>query len=212
MPLRPEHNFSDSREILKFRPRIEFVEPEQVPDDKFVPEDLQPPETIEDTKDKIQSLIDGYARVEKLADLAQEKVDRIVGNDFAVHLDPAVDAAVIGCMRKEFPDRDDHTKITFADYRHCVEAINEIGRSKAPIVSAEEILAAQQAAAEGVIKVDFGPLGLKNGLARPEVDKGAQMVEPIDLEQFQNQGLATLFNLLSPKIIDLINQVVRPGV
>jgi len=74
------HDFTEEDRILNFKPTIDFVEPEQVPDDQSVQETEKkgPENTLEDARKRAQNIVDGLRAVVALIDIAQARIDRRV--------------------------------------------------------------------------------------------------------------------------------------
>ena len=196
MPVR--HGFDASRRALDFRPEIEFVEPDQI---EVQPPLKKPSRTLEEAKKALQGIIDSYREIEVMADLAQKRVDTRAQN-FEIGLDPKTDVHVIAALMRHFPDKKDPTKITFDDYKHCIEAMSKHARDSLSTADASKAILDSN-------RVDFGGLGLPPGLNRPELDKDSQIVEPIDLDAFKIQQLKELFEALTSPIQDLAKKVAE---
>ena len=193
-----------SRGLLAYRPQINFVEPDVVPgeiDPIEVPTQL---EDVAEARDKVRKLAKA---VNVLATATQARVDE-KAKGLIINLDPKVDAQAIMAMRRKFPDNDP-TQITYAQYKECKEDLRkkgeEIGK-KATITpeQVEKALQDQAAAAAGEAGVGgaFNQLGGYNtpaaldGGLRPEVNKDAQIIEPLDIDEFQDIMIKVLVNFL----------------
>lgn len=187
MPITPD--FRSSRKILDFRPDIQFVEPDQL---DVEPPPRLPPPTIEESRQKMQSIISAYKEIEVLADVAQARIDQRAAG-FEVSLDPKVDAHIIAAIKRCFPNKIDPTKITFDDYKSCIKDLSQRAQDVSPAPdTAQAVL--------DTTKVDFGGLGLPSGLNRPDLDQDSQIVPPLDLDAFQAAGIAALFLMLLPQL------------
>lgn len=195
-------DFSPQRDVVNFRPRIEFIEPEQI-DEEVAAEEAPP--TVDEVKSDIQNVIDEYAKIEALADVAQERLDdRAEG--FEINLDPIVDSHIIDAMRRSFPDKDP-TKISFDDYKKSLQCINLHSENKVQTVDPAE----QFRALGDLNRINFGGLGKPNGLNRPDLDSASSPVDPINIPVFQAEQIAALFVKMAPKIAGLIKDLV-PGI
>ncbi|RLC08699.1 MAG: hypothetical protein DRI24_22955 [Deltaproteobacteria bacterium] len=191
------HDFERQNDILTFRPRINFVQPEQQPLDEFVDHEIELPDTIDTLRQQTEDLVEGYAAVVKLAEQAQRRIDDRVANsgNFSAKLDPKVDAAVIAAIKRCHPEHEDSTTLTFGVYKDCLTRLRQ-NRPRVPQVTAEDIKAAK----EDPLRTDFGGYGNQHGENRPEISSAAGAVSPLDLSAFQAAGVLALFLLLFPMI------------
>lgn len=185
-------DFSTTRSILTRRPKINFVEPEQVPGDQ-VPE--VPTETpILDKRVQVKDLVDQYKRVEQLSDLAQRRIDARAKN-MKICLDPRKDANVIAALKRRFGNV--APCITYQQYKTCLEEIAKAGYNNVQqfVVSASDLSNAR----ENPFKTDFSGYTTDNGTLRPEVQFDSP-VEEIDQEKFQSDAVTKLFNMMLPML------------
>jgi len=179
-------DFTQERDILTFRPDIDYEEPEvDIYSDEPLDDQIS---TLEDARKAVGDLKTSYKAIEKLADQAQKRVDKRVG-DYVVNLDSKTDALVIAAIKRSFPEAKDPTKITFEMYKQCLARTNT---SEMPQVTTKDLLAAQQ----NPLKTDFSGYGAPPGLNRPEISSPAKIVEPLDMGEFQNNIVKELFQLL----------------
>lgn len=180
--------------ILNYRPIIDFVEPEQVPAEPVVLEELT---TLDDAKSQTQQVIDGLNQVVALADAVQQRIDQRVmsGGGLNIKLDPIKDQATIAAMKRRFPDKADPTTITYEDYRNALNCLQKAAPIP-PSISFSDL----QNAKSDPFRVDFGGLNNTQGENRPEISSPANSVEPLDVEAFQKAAVAALFALMLPLI------------
>lgn len=195
-------SFGHERDILNFRPDIDFVEPEQVPGEQAGPTEVP---TADEIDARLDTVIASYRAVQELADIVQSRIDERA-RGFVVHLDAKHDQAAIEALSRLFPDKEDPASISFEEYRQALGIITEHSQKKTPVITAADI----QRVGRDETRTSFGGLGLPDGLNRPELDPNSQIVEPLDLEQFKTDMLAQLFQQLKPKISDLIKELT-PG-
>jgi hypothetical protein len=182
-------NFSsDSRGILNKRVKIRFVEPPQVPGEQ-APVVAAPP-TVEEAKLRTQKVIQDYKKLEKLADLAQKRID-LRSKEVRICLNPTTDPDVLGSLTRVFGTNDGC--ITFEQYKHCLDILSRAGRGVAPKVTEEDI----KKAATDPFRKNFGGYGLSDGQLRPERQIESP-VKPLDMDKFQSDSLKKLFELLLP--------------
>lgn len=237
---------TQSKDILKNRPQINFVEPEldTTPDIRAVSE--QQLEDLDSRREKIRNLADA---VTKLIDVMQARVDQ-KAKDFVVDLDPRVDAAAVQALRRQYPDADD-TQITYDQYRKAKQALYDRGDKvgNRMLISPEDLANSNPkniggwgltkgendrrererererigaptgtaAAGEGPLSATGEPAGSKyspsdtdgtfegdrsnkatveTGGLRPEMDTKNEVVEPLDIDEFQNILIKILVNFI----------------
>lgn len=204
LPSDQGNSFEDDDFILTYKPVIEYVAPETVDLDDG--EEIVKPKSLEEIRTTTEGLIENYRAVEKLAEIAQERIDKRVEacGGLTIHLDPKTDSHVVEAMKRKFPDADP-TKITYDQYRDCLDAQRR-NQVDLPLVSAEDI----QNAKADPFRTDFGGLGNLPGMNRAEVASPAQVVEPIDITSFQTTVIKQLFEMMTPLIKNLIIDVVNP--
>ncbi len=192
----------ESRELLAYRPDIQFVEPEVEPGEI---EPVEAPVQLEDIEAERQKVKQLAKAVNALATAVQARVDgRAKG--MVIKLDPSVDAHAIAAMRRLYPD-DDPTKITFEQYRSCKEDMREQGEAigKQASITPKQVekaiqdQAARAAVGAGGTFTQFGgfntPEAINGGL-RPELDKNSHIIPPLDIPKFQDIMIKILVNFL----------------
>lgn len=191
-------DFDDDDFILNFRPTITFVEPEIEEELQSELEEEPPPETIDSFRDRSRKLVEGYKALKNLSDTTQRRIDQRVqgAGGLTVNLDKNKDANVIAAIKRAFPNKEDPTKITYDEYKQCLDGISKAAPDT-PVITDAEI----QAAKNDPLRVDFG--GLKNlpGTNRPEISSDGNSIDPVDIDEFQSNALLALFKLLSPMIL-----------
>jgi hypothetical protein len=190
----------DSRNILEFRPDIDFVEPEVEPAvPRPVPEPLQPEEILEDIR-KTKALAKA---VSTLAATVQARAD-VKAQNMVISLDPKVDAPTIAAMKRMFPD-DNPTKITYDQYRDCKDKMLEKGRevAKQGIIKPEEVQDAKENARNMFTDIEaakqtgfFGTPEAREGGLRPDLFTRGQIIEPLDIDQVQNFLICILMDFV----------------
>ena len=194
------------RDILEFRPSIDFVEPDaeegviQPQDDRLQLED------IESERDSVKRLA---TAVNALATATQARIDDKAKN-MIIKLDRNVDQDAIQAMRRKFPDANP-LEITYDQYRKVKEDIRNAGRAVGlqGSVSPSEISAARdQAAAAGTnAGTNLGGFGTDDarfGLLRPELDARSQVIQPLDIEKLQISLICILVNFIWKNFIRVI--------
>lgn len=201
------HDFEDDHNILNFRPEIGFVQPpDEVLDgggDIYFPIDTSD-DTIDTLRQRAQELRNGYEKLHKLSEIAQQRIDERVNSagGFEMELDPNVDAHVIAAIKRRYPEKTDPNKITYDDYKRCLS--NIANYQELPSIDPEEVRAAKS----DPYRTDFGGYGAKPGDNRIEKQATVQNMQPLDINQFQANAIIKLFEMLKDMIIDLIKQVV----
>ena len=195
----PKKLDNKSKNILGFQPNISFVEPAVQPGEILAQEE---PVNALVEKDQLLSLAHN---VNLLAIAIQTKVDEI-SKDVEIHLNEDIDAGVIAAMDREYPDADP-TKITYQQYRACKDHVRAEAASiaKQVLITPEDILAAQGCANKALkneVCDSISQLGgnntpeAKTGLLRPELDKRAQIIKPIQLQKLQVKLVCILANFI----------------
>lgn len=192
-----------SRDLLAYRPQINFVEPEVLPGEI---EPLEDPVQLEDIAAERKKVRQLAKAVNALATATQARVDERA-KGIIINLDPKVDAQAIMAMRRKFPDSDP-TQITYAQYKECKENMRKKGEEigKKATISPQDVekaLQDQAAAAAGEFAPgNFNQLGGYNtpaaidGGLRPELNTNAQIIEPLDIDEFQDIMMKVLVNFL----------------
>ncbi len=197
-----------SRDILTFRPVIDFVEPDQEPEEPNpveVPLDEPQAEDIAARKERIRKIAKA---VEVLGAAVQARVDRRA-KDVKIRLDPVVDAATIQALKRQFPEDDDEKpdkdySISYDRYKICRDRIRVEGERVAlnATVSEEEIARAREALDRNEANIGgFGTREATDGSLRPELEPKARIIEPIDIDEFQNLLIRILVNYIWRKFI-----------
>lgn len=192
------HSFDKADDILHFRPELGWQEPEPINFDPL----LQAEQPAEDLQTRTQSTISAFQANKELAEAVQKRIDNRVKalGGMEIQLDKKKDAHVIAAMKRRFPNKTDPTIITYDDYRQCIDSLNSNADNNIS-PTASDILAARG----DILRTDFGGLGNKRGENRPEISSPANSVEAVDLEEYQEQGVLALFNMMIPLIQKLIN-------
>jgi hypothetical protein len=199
---------SRSKDILSYRPNIEFVEPEQEPGViEPIPEPTQA-EEVQELRDKVKTLAKA---VNVLAAAVQAKVD-IKAKNMIIKLDPKADAAVVASFKRMYGhEKINPYEITYEQYKKCKERMREKGESlgqrtalkEEDIQAVKDKISRPTSSLAGTATQDnvllneqagpqpFNQLGgynteaARNGGLRPELDSNAQVIEPIDMEVLQ---------------------------
>lgn len=193
-------DFEDEDSILNYRPNIEYIEPEQqYYQDPSATITSKEAETIDNLRDRTQKLIDGFKAVSQLADIAQKRIDKRVeeSGGLSIKLDPAnpQDYQTIAAMKRRFPDKKDHTIITYNDYKQTLNCIKE-NAVAAPQMTADDIKIAKS----NPYKTNFGGFENQQGENRAELSSNGNAIKPLDLAQFQKTAVLALFALMLPLI------------
>lgn len=189
MAKRKNQNFSSQRDILNFRPLIQFVEPDQIQNENIVRIE---PQTIDSIKSDTDKLIENYKQIEDLSNQAQAKID-LRAKNLVVKLDPAADGHIIEAIRRHFRDPNKDT-ITYDDYRECLDHIND----QANFSTRDD------GVVDDLFRTDFG------GSGRPELQPNTQTIEPINLADFKIDMIEKLLDLLGPGITKIsIDQIKK---
>jgi len=186
---------TNSRDILKFRPNINFVEPDQEEGEIKAQPDPIPFEDIIDERKKIKAYADA---LKLLAELTQSLIDNEAEGQI-IELDSGVDALTIQAMRRSYPDADPN-RIIYGQYKLCEDSIRDHGYKigQNATITPEDVAKAREALLKNK-DVPIGGLGTeasKNGGLRPELDKKNQIVKPIDLDKFKDELIKVLVNML----------------
>lgn len=183
-------DFSNTRGILNRRPKINFVEPEQIPGEQV--EAIVSDTPLLERKEQLQSLVAQYKRIEELSDLAQKRIDTRAKN-MKICLDSRTDSNVIAALHRKFGNVE--PCITYAQYKHCLDEISQIGQR-----NAKELI--PKIGATDPFKTDFSGLTTDNGTLRPEVQFTSPIAE-IDQEKFQKDAVQKLFKMMLPMLTQL---------
>lgn len=188
------NDFTPQRDILNFRPVINFVEPDQVEQE---PLEREQPVTLNAIQSDTDKLLSDYTIIQNLADVAQKRIDDR-SKDLKIKLDPTTDAHIIAAVQRHFNDPN-KTDITYADYKECLSHIND--QANFSTVDPNDI----DSASQDPFRINFGPFASNSG--RPELESNVQSIQPIDLNNFQIQQLEKLLELLTPGITTISTKV-----
>ncbi len=180
----PKTGFSEQRNILNFRPKINFIEPAQIPD--IPPAAIEAPVTLEVLKVGLDSAIDEYKNIAQLADAAQLRIDER-SKGLIINLDLSQDAIIINAVQRHFNDTS-KTTISYDDYKNCIESIRKDSLSRVFTTSPQDVLAANN----DPFRTSFGGIGKAPGMARPELYNKIQAIKPLDLAKFTEEQLLKL--------------------
>jgi hypothetical protein len=187
----PKYLDNQDRFILNYRPQIAFVEPEaddDIPMGMFT--GYPDGEDIDEQWDRVGRLA---LAGRLLSEAFQARVDAKVG-DFEIKLDPIVDKNVIDALTRRY-NPDDPTRITYDQYKRCRQDMTDHGLNKANQINPDEEQIQKIRQGEDVELVTDSQ-DAKNGLLRPDVTPEAQVIDPIDMDEFQLNLLCILMNLL----------------
>lgn len=202
---------SNDRDILQFRPNIDHVEPEALPQTitPQTPDTLQL-EDVEDRLDRIRRLANA---VDLLAAGVQARADE-KAKDMVITLDPNVDYETIQAMRRKFPEADP-TQITYAQYREAKDDIRDYGLE----VGRQAIVTPDQVASERDRQNTnqlggFGTEEARTGALRPELQNNVRIIQPLNVEKFQIDMICILVNFIWKNFIKPIFKPISlpPGV
>jgi hypothetical protein len=190
----PREIDSQSRGILNFRPVIDFVEPEV---ESVSPNPIEGPAPIIDDAveaEKIRlDLFNLAESVDVLATAVQARID-LKAKDMRIKLDSNVDAAVIAAIRREFPDADD--TISYDMYKHCRENIRRYADAQASKNRITQDMIDEATKDPNALAGGFNTAAAKDGTMRPELMPKAQLIEPLDIDEFQNELIKILVNFI----------------
>jgi len=188
---------SESRNILEFRPDIEFIEPLVLP---TAIKNVLPDLTEKDIEHKITQVENLANSVNILATAIQNRAD-IRAKDMIIKLDPIVDATTIASMKRMFPDQDS-SQITYDQYRDCKDkqiAIGETAADKA-LVTQDDLEQARQEqgtdAANINAKGGYGTEFANTGGLRPEMSQRFSVLPPVNIPEIQDVLIRILVNFI----------------
>ena len=181
-----------SAQILNYRPQIQYIEPPTEPE--------KPNPIVEPQKDDLESqnkLYNLANAVNVLGAAVQARINEKSKN-IKIKLNPVVDAAAISAMKRLFGDEDNQfldnneTYITYDQYKQCRELLCNYGAAIAErtMTSEQEISDAKELLKRGLTTLDL-PGSLDGGL-RPELSKKANIIEPINMGEFQAELIKLL--------------------
>jgi hypothetical protein len=216
---------TSDRNVLNYRPKIAFVEPElkaEVPVTPL-PEAVNPVQAQEKWDILDRMAIAGRI----LAEAFQQKVDDQVG-DFYVSLDESFDSAAVDAMKRKYasqldrkqkgvdlgegvdlgdglglgkvaPKSIDPRKITYQQYKECRENMSNHADEVARNMGPDDDVIKQIRSNPTITQISlFGIDSIegKSGLLRPELDKKGWVIPPLNLPEIQNDLICRLMNLL----------------
>lgn len=169
---------SNDRNILEFRPEIDFVEPDQepqAPNPVEVTPEVPQVEDAEAFREQVKRLAQA---VNTLAAAVQGRADQRAQN-MVIKLDPVLDADTIQAMRRQFPTEInpdtglpsgtpvDPTQITYAQYRACKDFLRNLGEDfgRRASISPDEVEAVRDDAARSRAAAAQGRVGGGGGAA-----------------------------------------------
>lgn len=113
------------RDLLNFRPDIDYIEPEVQPG-VITPVSKDLPQ-LEDVLNQRRRVMKLAQAVDILATFMQARADE-KAKDMVINLDPKIDAGVIQAMKRRFPGADPY-RITYPQYRECKGFMKDAGQS-----------------------------------------------------------------------------------
>ncbi len=191
----PRELDSNSRNLLNFKPVIDFIEPDV---EAATPNPVLGPVPVIDDQAAAEvvreELFNLAESVDVLATALQARIDQKAKN-MAIRLDPVVDITVIDALERAYPDSEDGI-ITYDMYKQCRENIRLYADAQADKngVTDEEVDAASKDP-NGLVSL-FNSPAAKDGTLRPDTSIKAQLVEPIDIKKLQISLLKILANFL----------------
>lgn len=190
-----------SRDILRFRPNIGFVEPDQE-DQEIDPIEEGP--QLEDLLEERKQVRQLAEAVNTLATAVQARVDD-KAKEVSIKLDKDVDAQVVQCMRTCYPD-DDPYQITYAQYRSCKDKLRQFGidTAKKTTLDNDALQKARDQASnsnQGIIGRSpqiggYNTEDSRNGGLRPELQNVNKIIDPVNMEEFQINMICILVNFI----------------
>lgn len=188
------NSFDREDRVLNYKPKIEYEEPEQIPEERPIPESKT---ELAQLRNRTSDLVAGYQSVKGLVALAKTRIDNRVaaGGGMEVKLDAKVDAVAIEALKRCFPDAPDHTKITYEQYKICLTKMSKIGQLT-PQVSQVDVDLAKQ----NPLLTEFGGLANQAGENRSEISSPAGNIKPVDTQKLQTAGTLALFKKMYPLI------------
>lgn len=181
------------RDILSFRPNIDFVEPEIEPG---VIEGEDQVDTA-DIEERTRFLANYAKSVNLLAKMAQKRFD-VCAEEMRVALDRKVDMATVQSMRRRFPEADPFY-ITYTQYRACKDSITQTGINigKQALITPEDIAKAKNDIDNNNFDIGgFGSAGANQGGLRPELDSQLQIIPPLDIEEVNIRLICIFVNFI----------------
>lgn len=186
----------NDRDLLNFRPTIDYVEPEVQPGViDPISEDVPQLEDLLEQRRKVARLANA---VDVLSAFLQARADEKAKN-MIIKLDPTVDAAAIQAVSRKYPGADPN-QITYQQYRDCKDNMREAGLEAArkALVTPEQVDAVRDDATD-VTPPSLGGFNTdaaKTGGLRPELNKQAQIVEPLNIMDIQMKLICILVDFI----------------
>ena len=191
------------RDLLKFRPNIVFIEPDQEPGviDPVAEEVPLQLEDVQEARARIKQLAKA---VNTMAAAIQARADQRA-KTMVIQLDLNVDQDAIQAMRRKFPSTPenpvDPTKITYGQYRIVKDDIRGHGTetAKKALVLPDDVQKARdemQGGAGRFVPGQFGSEAANTGGLRPELDARAHIIEPLNIEEIQINLICILVNFI----------------
>jgi hypothetical protein len=187
---------NQSEDILKFRPVINYVEPESEPESPNPIAEVPSGPTANDIKAQkleVKLLADA---VVTLSIGARKKLN-LFTKDVRVNLDPNIDFATRQALKRQFPDKPD-TFIDDETYNKALDAVRKHACNQAakqqPTLS--DINQAGKNINDGKGMDMFFNDQAKTGSLRPENMPNSQVVPPLDIMELQLELLKMLANWL----------------
>lgn len=191
--------FEVSRSILNDRPRIQYVEPDQVEGIQGSQQESQPIPiqtlSLESRLSRTEDLIAQYEGLERLAKIAEARLDQ-QASTATFCLDPVVDAHVIASLHRKFGNV--KACITYEQYKKCLEDIERLTHTSVGNLTAEDL----EDAASDPGRTHLGGFTDQMGALRPELQFQSP-IPPLDIDKFQKDGTKKLFKMLLPMLTKL---------
>ena len=193
----------DDIEALKFKPNISFLQP--LP--KVGPQATEEPiRTFSEVSSRVNNIINGYKNIDKLAQLAQARIDSRSGS-LTITLDRNKDQTVLQAMRRMFPAQIP-TEIPYTTYRKALDCLgaNAKKHGKQFIITAEERMKAKATGFNTTAHI--ANLTALPGQLRPELQN--PVMPDLDMEEHQKNLIIILFEQMLPMIINTIMILLDP--
>lgn len=192
------------RDLLFYRPKLVYSEPEQLPGEISPTQETPQVEDVQALNHKVKNMAQS---VNTLAIAVQAAIDTKAAS-LVIKLYPQTDGAVIASMKRLFGADVDATQITYAQYRSCYDRLMKHGNelSKQMIIDPADVNSLRnkmQSPLENVSNTflnttDLGGYGnpdAGSGSLRPEL-QATHVIEPLDLEKFQSDTIASFVNMI----------------
>jgi hypothetical protein len=195
----------ESRSILEYTPEIGYVEPRVISEaPEQIHSELESPNVGLGVAKATHILA---KNVQKIAEIVQDEADKLA-EGFCVELDSKVDYAAVAAMRRHYPEASS-TKICYEQYKKCKEEMRVLANGvsgKVLSTMSEENVKKEIAAVDKALGPDADMSSLLEAVGpnksnRPEDDKSFQIIEPMDITEFQDNMARYLVNLLWKKFI-----------